>query len=33
MLRRALAEYVEHLRSGYLDALPPLEEVPRVALE
>jgi hypothetical protein len=33
MLRRALAEYVEHLRSGRLDALPPLEEVLRVGME
>jgi hypothetical protein len=33
MLRRALAEYVEHLRYGRLGALPPLEEVLRVGLE
>ncbi len=33
MLRRALAEYVEHLRSGRLDTLPPLEEVLCIGLE
>jgi hypothetical protein len=33
MLRRALADYIEHLRSGHLDALPPLEEVLRIGLE
>jgi hypothetical protein len=33
MLRRALAEYVEHLRSDRLEALPPLEDVLRVGLE
>ena len=33
MLRRASAEYVEHLRSDRLDALPPLEEVLRIGME
>ena len=33
MLRQVLADYIEHLRSGRMDALPPLEEVLRIGLE